>query len=609
MGKSPLFEMNEAEEFGEPEKSSFPSEAPQISGIGLVQEEESDEETTAALEELLSLVNSTSEKELADNLKKQEEERKRYQEEEEKRIAEATERYNKERYEKEQAAKAERLREENEKALEKQKEKENSFLSKAGAFVKNGIDAVSKIKPVKKKAPEPKIKQEIVPPAPEEEEISVEESISIEDILPEDIPDEIEDIIQEEEAPEELLKETPEELLEETLEESPEESLAVPEEEEVPAPVEEELPPVTAEEEPPAAAENTPKKRSLIGDAVSFIKKKGQKKDAAPSKIKDEEPGEPDWKFIATHDEMTGLLNTRAYAEDLKTISKSAGVVFFDINNLKHTNDNFSHEAGNRLIKGVTASLKKHFGAEHLYRTGGDEFICLIPKVNKQTPDKINDAMGFVHSDMKDLTKKDPEKIIYAVSIGYAIGDGKHEIEEVVKAADAAMYKNKRAYKQAHPELAARPEDKITGADSAPAAPANYDDGLKDEQKQLKNKVRENHMVVSATSTRQLVRELQAKADQVRGILIASPTFDHLFIITDVDAFVDLILSENELIDYSYFYVIYDGGPQYYGADEYYSEVTHLFEDISNGILSGKTKSEKDIKSIKGINIFKNIYV
>ena len=608
--------MNEAEEFGEPEKSSFPSEAPQISGIGLVQEEESDEETTAALEELLSLVNSTSEKELADNLKKQEEERKRYQEEEEKRIAEATERYNKERYEKERAAKAERLREENEKALEKQKEKENSFLSKAGAFVKNGIDAVSKIKPVKKKAPEPEIKQDIIPPATEEEEISVEESVSIEDMLPEDIPDEIEDIIQEEEAPEELLKETPEELLEETIEESPEESLAVPEEEEHSV-ISEKEPTVTAEEElsattekePPAAAENTPKKRSLIGDAVSFIKKKGQKRDTAPSKIKDEEPGEPDWKFIATHDEMTGLLNTRAYAEDLKTISKSAGVVFFDINNLKHTNDNFSHEAGNRLIKGVTASLKKHFGEEHLYRTGGDEFICLIPKVNKQTPDKINDAMGFVHSDMKDLTKKDPEKIIYAVSIGYAIGDGKHEIEEVVKAADAAMYKNKRAYKQAHPELAARPEDKITGTDSAPAAPANYDDGLKDEQKQLKNKVRENHMVVSATSTRQLVRELQSKADQVRGILIASPTFDHLFIITDVDAFVDLILSENELIDYSYFYVIYDGGPQYYGADEYYSEVTHLFEDISNGILSGKIKSEKDIKSIKGINIFKNIYV
>ena len=85
--------------------------------------------------------------------------------------------------------------------------------------------------------------------------------------------------------------------------------------------------------------------------------------------------------------------------------------------------------------------------------------------------------------------------------------------------------------------------------------------------------------------------------------------FDHLFIIREVDEFLDIVLEQEAIIDYSYLYVVYDGGPQYYGSDEYYTEVTHIFEPIAEGLLSGSFRSEKDIRAIKGINIFKNVFI
>ena len=122
-------------------------------------------------------------------------------------------------------------------------------------------------------------------------------------------------------------------------------------------------------------------------------------------------------------------------------------------------------------------------------------------------------------------------------------------------------------------------------------------------------KVEDEHEKVSKGSTQQIMREVQRRAGEIEAIFIASPSFDHLFVITDIDDFLDIMEQQKALIDYSYLYIVYHGGPQYYGADEYYKEVTHLFESIADAMMSGRFRSEKDIQNIPGINIFKNIYV
>ncbi len=79
------------------------------------------------------------------------------------------------------------------------------------------------------------------------------------------------------------------------------------------------------------------------------------------------------------HDSMTGCRNRRALGEfEKKSLDTSGpyGFVLCDVNGLKKINDTDGHEAGDALIVDVAESLKAVFGAENVYRTGGDEFAA-----------------------------------------------------------------------------------------------------------------------------------------------------------------------------------------------------------------------------------------
>ena len=140
-------------------------------------------------------------------------------------------------------------------------------------------------------------------------------------------------------------------------------------------------------------------------------------------------------------------------------------------------------------------------------------------------------------------------------------------------------------------------------------APVDYDSMLTKDQRTLKKTIQDNHKPVSVCSTQQIIRDVQTRASEVIAILIASPTFDQLFIILRPEEFINIVTEMEAMVDYSYLYILYEGGPQYKGSDEYLSEVTHIFEAIGNGIKTGKIRSEKDFQKIKGINVFKTIYV
>ncbi|MBR6851951.1 MAG: hypothetical protein IKM88_17150, partial [Lachnospiraceae bacterium] len=173
---------------------------------------------------------------------------------------------------------------------------------------------------------------------------------------------------------------------------------------------------------------------------------------------------------------------------------------------------------------------------------------------------------------------------------------------------DASMYRNKKAYKQSHPELNAREEQpKEEVKQEKPQK--DHDELLPKEQQALKSKIQKKHTQADPTSTKDIIRQIQKKSSEIRAILIADPNFNSLFVITDMDEFFNLITSQNGMIDYSYLYVVWEGGSQYFGSDEYYDEVTDLFKEIADGLLSGRFRSEKDIHSIKGINIFRHIYI
>lgn len=616
-----LYELDASKEFGDESNATESSNISEgdggiiagdfeaVSGMGIGGSLEDDEAVENNLQEMLALINSKTGQD-AEEFARQEAERQAYLDEEDRKVEEAKKRFNQERYEREQAALAERNereRIEREEAERLEAERQaNSFFGKLS----------KKLKKSKK----------------------VEEEDELEYVAEEPIAENDEEVAKADDFEESEVHGTSspsDEFFsaEEDMDLSGFISLDDKEEEPISAKEEAALEEATrgssaygrstngsygeARSEEEALEVEQGEKRSVFS---MFAKKATEKvpkpsKQARPPKThKVVESSEPDWKFIATHDDATGLLNARAYKEDLSKQKNTLGVLFFDINGLRLVNEAHGREAGDRVVENVAKVLSNVYGKSHLYRINGGEFACIVPSPGKRFTDDCIANSGKVHNTLAKMTKEDPDKANHSVSIGYACGDGEAEVSDVAKVADYAMYQNKKAYKNAHANDVP-PKSGGGGSGVAQKAPGekapekDHDEMLTKEQQELKGRIKEGHSKVSRSFTANIMREIQKRAGEIEAIFIASPTFDHLFVITDIDDFLDMMEENQALIDYSYLYVVYQGGTQYYGADEYYDKVTDLFRNVADALLSGRFRSEKDVQSIPGINIFKNVYV
>lgn len=146
---------------------------------------------------------------------------------------------------------------------------------------------------------------------------------------------------------------------------------------------------------------------------------------------------------MAETDGMTGLYNKSKYLDMISDTYKKEeriGVIFWDINYLKKTNDTIGHEAGDKLILTVAQSIKNVTNAsDNGYRIGGDEFIMVMCGGDeKSVLRKIQDWEKSL-----EILQKSVEFPI-SVSMGYSFGKGE-ELDNIIYAADQMMYENKRA--------------------------------------------------------------------------------------------------------------------------------------------------------------------
>src|SRR3989338_8947318 len=89
---------------------------------------------------------------------------------------------------------------------------------------------------------------------------------------------------------------------------------------------------------------------------------------------------------LSITDELTNLYNRRGFltlaADRLKLTRRSKTglwMFFADVDGLKHINDTFGHQEGDRALTDVAQILKKIFReSDIIARLSGDEFIILI---------------------------------------------------------------------------------------------------------------------------------------------------------------------------------------------------------------------------------------
>ncbi|WP_291576572.1 HD domain-containing phosphohydrolase [Clostridium sp. UBA4548] len=150
--------------------------------------------------------------------------------------------------------------------------------------------------------------------------------------------------------------------------------------------------------------------------------------------------------FLSYHDQLTGLYNRRYFEKDLKRLNTKEtlplSIIFADVNGLKTINDAFGHKYGDMLLQQVAEVLKKEFRqGDTICRTGGDEFIILLPKAEKALAQKL------INQAKEKLEEKAVMNIIITVSFGCDTKMYENEdMWKVVKNAEDFMYQKKIFY-------------------------------------------------------------------------------------------------------------------------------------------------------------------
>jgi diguanylate cyclase (GGDEF)-like protein len=158
----------------------------------------------------------------------------------------------------------------------------------------------------------------------------------------------------------------------------------------------------------------------------------------------------------AMYDPLTESMNRRAFEEGvgLEMARGTFGtVVIADLDNLKAVNDAYGHAAGDRLLRQCADRLRSALRPyDKLYRWGGDEFLLVLPSARGM--DVELRLMELLDGAKPVEVGDDGQTVGLAVSLGTADYTSAESLEESIRLADQAMYRQKNARKS--PEVGIR---------------------------------------------------------------------------------------------------------------------------------------------------------
>jgi diguanylate cyclase (GGDEF)-like protein/PAS domain S-box-containing protein len=150
--------------------------------------------------------------------------------------------------------------------------------------------------------------------------------------------------------------------------------------------------------------------------------------------------------YLATHDGLTGLPNRLMFMqllglsiETARRHGRKLAVLFIDLDRFKIINDTLGHEAGDVLLREISARLRECLrAADVVARLGGDEFVVLLQEVDEARAAAV--AREILAVLMKPVVILGQECRVTA-SIGVCLHpeDGQDD-QAVMKNADMAMY-------------------------------------------------------------------------------------------------------------------------------------------------------------------------
>lgn len=148
---------------------------------------------------------------------------------------------------------------------------------------------------------------------------------------------------------------------------------------------------------------------------------------------------------LASTDGLTGLLNRRAFMDELQRLwgeQKTVRIAFVDLDHFKPLNDQYGHSVGDQILKKVANRISSVSYVAAAARLGGDEFaVVLKDDIASETVDGV---LSRLHQTIVSDIRWDSGLITIGASIGYAEGETVGQsLSGLLRSADTAMRRAK----------------------------------------------------------------------------------------------------------------------------------------------------------------------
>lgn len=151
----------------------------------------------------------------------------------------------------------------------------------------------------------------------------------------------------------------------------------------------------------------------------------------------------------AFHDALTGLPNRVLFMDRLQHAlsragrrQRGVGVLFLDLDRFKYINDTLGHEVGDDLLREIGRRMPEAAReADTVARFGGDEFVVLLEDV--ESVQKGAAVAERILSAIRQPVSLRGRRHVVTASIGIAFAATRRDGQDLIKEADAALYRAK----------------------------------------------------------------------------------------------------------------------------------------------------------------------
>jgi diguanylate cyclase (GGDEF)-like protein len=145
---------------------------------------------------------------------------------------------------------------------------------------------------------------------------------------------------------------------------------------------------------------------------------------------------------LSLHDHLTGLGNRRLLEIHLDRALALAlryghhlSCIMVDVDHFKRYNDTHGHQAGDDILATVGAIIRSHLrDVDSAFRYGGEEFLVLLPEIDLEAVLHVAEKLRRAVAEFTEVT----------ISLGVAAYHDGQPGDQMIKAADAALYEAKR---------------------------------------------------------------------------------------------------------------------------------------------------------------------